>query len=153
MSRAVHLSHLATLHCHQQFEALYPEGMCPGWSIVVKGETSSSTSMFEINLLCDPGDQIALHFNPHFSSSRIICNSFLTNCWGKEEIINTFPFEAMEPFQVEIYSDQDYFHIFINENKILQYKHRQKQLSSITKLQILNDIAISSVEITKRDLY
>lgn len=56
-------------------------------------------------------------------------------------------------FQVEIYSDQDYFHIFIDENKILQYKHRQKQLSSITKLQILNDIAISSVEIIKRGLY
>lgn len=56
-------------------------------------------------------------------------------------------------FQVEIYSDQDYFHIFIDENKILQYKHRQKRLSSITKLQILNDIAISSVEITKRGFY
>lgn len=55
--------------------------------------------------------------------------------------------------QVEIYSDHDYFHIFIDEHKILQYKHRQKQLSSITKLQILNDITISSVEITKRGLY
>ncbi|XP_010021938.1 PREDICTED: grifin-like [Nestor notabilis] len=130
-----------------RFEALYPEGM------KVKGETSSSTSMFEINLLCDPGDQIALHFNPRFSSSRIVCNSFLANHWGKEEVNNTFPFKAKESFQVEIYSDQDYFHIFIDENKILQYKHRQKRLSSITKLQILNDIAISSVEITKRGLY
>lgn len=55
--------------------------------------------------------------------------------------------------QVEIYSDHDYFHIFIDEHKILQYKHRQKQLSSITKLQILNDITISSVEITKQGLY
>ncbi|KFW90183.1 Grifin, partial [Phalacrocorax carbo] len=107
---------------------------------------------FEINLLCDPGDQIALHFNPRFSSSRIICNSFLASHWGKEEVNKTFPFEAKKPFQVEIYSDQDYFHIFIDENKILQYKHRQKQLSSVTKLQILNDIAISSVEITKRGL-
>ncbi|KAM6407814.1 grifin [Rhynochetos jubatus] len=139
--------------CIAQFEALYPEGMCPGWSVVVKGETTSRTGMFEINLLCDPGDQIALHFNPRFSSSRIVCNSFLANHWGKEEVNNTFPFEAKEQFQVEIYSDQDYFHIFIDENKILQYKHRQKQLSSITKLQILNDIAISSVEITKRGLY
>uniref|UniRef100_A0A8B9QGG3 Galectin n=1 Tax=Apteryx owenii TaxID=8824 RepID=A0A8B9QGG3_APTOW len=136
-----------------QFEALYPEGMCPGWSIIVKGETSSSTSMFEINFLCDPGDQIAFHFNPRFASSRIVCNSFLANHWGKEEVNNTFPFEAKESFQVEIYSDQDYFHIFIDENKILQYKHRQKNLSSITKLQILNDIAISSVEITKRGLF
>lgn len=57
---------------------------------------------FEINLLCDPGDQIALHFNPRFSSSRIICNSFLANHWGKEEVNNTFPFEAKEPFQVTL---------------------------------------------------
>lgn len=28
-----------------QFEALHPEGISPGWSIVVKGETSSSSSM------------------------------------------------------------------------------------------------------------
>uniref|UniRef100_A0A8C3DGB2 Galectin-related inter-fiber protein n=2 Tax=Corvus moneduloides TaxID=1196302 RepID=A0A8C3DGB2_CORMO len=135
-----------------RFEALHPEGICPGWSIVVQGETSSSSSMFEINLLSDPGDQIALHFNPRFSSSRIVCNSFLNSHWGQEEVNNTFPFKAKEPFQVEIYSDQDYFHIFINENKVLQYKHRQKNLSSITKLQILNDIDISSVEITKRGL-
>uniref|UniRef100_A0A803WGV8 Galectin n=1 Tax=Ficedula albicollis TaxID=59894 RepID=A0A803WGV8_FICAL len=108
---------------------------------------------FEINLLCDPGDQIALHFNPRFSSSRIICNSFLNSHWGQEEVNSTFPFKAKEPFQVEIYSDQDYFHVFINENKVLQYKHRQKNLSSITKLQILDNIDISSVEITKRGLY
>ncbi|XP_053848346.1 grifin [Vidua macroura] len=136
-----------------RFEALHPEGICPGWSIVVKGETSSSSSMFEINLLCDPGDQIALHFNPRLSSSRIVCNSFLNSHWGQEEVNSTFPFKAKEPFQVEIYSDQDYFHIFINENKVLQYKHRQKNLSSITKLQILDDIDFSSVEITKRGLY
>lgn len=41
---------LSTVPCFvitswRQFEALYPEGMCPGWSVVVKGETSSSTSM------------------------------------------------------------------------------------------------------------
>ena len=57
---------------------------------------------FEINLLCDPGDQIALHFNPRFSNSRIVCNSFLANHWGKEEVNNTFPFEAKEPFQVTL---------------------------------------------------
>ncbi|NWW77815.1 GRIFN protein, partial [Climacteris rufus] len=135
-----------------QFEALHPEGICPGWSIVVKGETSSSSSTFEINLLCDPGDQIALHFNPHFCSSRIVCNSFLNSHWGQEEVNKTFPFEAKEPFQVEIYSDQDYFHIFINQHKVLQYKHWQKNLSSVTKLQILNDVDISSVEIIKQGL-
>lgn len=57
---------------------------------------------FEINLLCEPGDQIALHFNPRFSSSRIVCNSFLNSLWGQEEVNNTFPFKAKEPFQVTL---------------------------------------------------
>ncbi|KAF4793649.1 Grifin [Turdus rufiventris] len=117
------------------------------------GISSFQARLFEINLLCEPGDQIALHFNPRFSSSRIVCNSFLNSVWGQEEVNNTFPFKAKEPFQVEIYSDQDYFHVFINENKVLQYKHRQKNLSSITKLQILDDVDISSVEITKRVVF
>lgn len=83
---------------------------------------------------------------PDLSAHR--CDS--TEVWGGcVHLVNVT--ESL--FQVEIYSDQDYFHIFIDENKILQYKHRQKQLSSITKLQILNDIEISSVEITKRGLY
>ncbi|XP_009992011.1 PREDICTED: grifin-like [Chaetura pelagica] len=65
----------------KQFKALYPEGTCPGWCVMVKGETSSHTSMFEINLL---SHQIVLHFNPHFSSSKTVCNSLLTNHLGKE---------------------------------------------------------------------
>ncbi|XP_019397711.1 PREDICTED: grifin [Crocodylus porosus] len=136
-----------------RFEASCPEGICPGWSVTVKGETSSSTSMFEINFLCDPGDRIAFHLNPRFADSKFFCNSFLASHWGQEEVTDTFPLAAKQPFQIEIYSDQDYFHVFIDENKILQFKHRQKQLSSITKLQILNDITISAVEITKRALY
>lgn len=57
---------------------------------------------FEINFLSHPGDQIAFHFNPRFASSRIVCNSFLANHWGKEEVNKTFPFEAKEPFQVAL---------------------------------------------------
>uniref|UniRef100_A0A8D0G991 Galectin n=1 Tax=Sphenodon punctatus TaxID=8508 RepID=A0A8D0G991_SPHPU len=135
------------------FEVLCPEGMCPGWSVIVKGETSANANTFEINFLCDLGEQIAFHFNPRFSDSVIVCNSFLANRWGREEVTDTFPLEADAPFQIEIYSDQDYFHAFVDENKILQYKHRQKQLSSITKMQIMNGINVASVEITKRGLY
>ncbi|XP_050822350.1 grifin [Gopherus flavomarginatus] len=136
-----------------RFEASYPEGLCPGWSVIVKGETNSNANMFEINFLCNAGDQIAFHFNPCFADSKIICNSFLSNRWGPEEVTDTFPLKAKEPFQIEIYSDPDYFHVSIDENKILQYKHRQKQLSAITKLQVVNDVRISSMEITKRGLY
>ncbi|NWQ81201.1 GRIFN protein, partial [Columbina picui] len=150
-----------------QFEALYPEGMCPGWSIVVKGETSSRTSIlnFELSLiptitkqklnysLLLPKEGMSTVCGSSGTMYRPIPGHSLTR-WqqGPVGMCSHIMNLTQSLFQVEIYSDQDYFHIFINENKILQYKHRQKQLSSITKLQILNDIAISSVEITKRGL-
>uniref|UniRef100_A0A8C5WL24 Galectin n=1 Tax=Leptobrachium leishanense TaxID=445787 RepID=A0A8C5WL24_9ANUR len=136
-----------------KFEASFPQGLCPGWSVIVKGETSSSENDFEINFLSESGDQIAFHFNPRFSEGNIICNSFLGSRWGQEERADTFPMEAKEPFLVEIYSDQEHFQVFVDDNKIMQYRHRVKQFSGITKVQILNDINISSVEITRRELY
>uniref|UniRef100_A0ACB8FLN6 Uncharacterized protein n=1 Tax=Sphaerodactylus townsendi TaxID=933632 RepID=A0ACB8FLN6_9SAUR len=137
----------------EMFEATNPDGLCPGWSVRVRGETGSRTNAFQINFLCGRGEQIAFHFNPRFKDSVIVCNSFLDNRWGQEVLIDTFPLVAKEPFQIEIYSDHDYFHIFVDERKVLQYEHRQKQLSAISKVQILDDVQISSVEVTRRGLY
>ncbi|XP_056390703.1 grifin [Hyla sarda] len=136
-----------------QFEASCPQGLCPGWSLILKGETSSTADAFEINFLSDSGDQIAFHFNPRFSEGSIICNSFLSSQWGKEERTDTFPMEANDPFQIEIYSDRENFQVFVDDNKIILYRHRTKHLAAITKVQILNDINISSVEISRREMY
>ncbi|XP_075037583.1 grifin [Mixophyes fleayi] len=136
-----------------KFEASCPQGICPGWSVLIKGETSSSENDFEINFLTDSGDQIAFHFNPRFAESSIICNSFLSSHWGQEERIDTFPMEANEPFQIEIYSDRENFQVYVDDSKIIQYRHRMKQFSGITKVQILNDINVSSVEISRREMY
>ncbi|XP_041434575.1 grifin-like isoform X2 [Xenopus laevis] len=136
-----------------KFEASCPQGFCPGWSVVVKGESSSSGNDFEINFLTDSIDQIAFHLNPRYSEGSIICNSFLSNHWGQEERTDIFPFEANKPFQIEIYSDREHFDVFIDDNKIIQYKHRMEQFRDITKVQILNDINISSVEVTRRELH
>lgn len=71
-------------------------------------ETNSSLmlhalrSRFEINFLCDRDDRIAFHFNPRFTESDIVCNSFMANHWGQEERCTNFPFGAEEPFQVTI---------------------------------------------------
>ncbi|KAG8432995.1 hypothetical protein GDO86_017313 [Hymenochirus boettgeri] len=136
-----------------KFEALNPQGLSPGWSLVVKGVSRSSADNFEINFLNDSEDQIAFHFNPRFSERSIICNSFLSNHWGQEERTDTFPLEANEPFQIEIYSDHEHFKVLIEDCKLIQYRQRIKQFNIITKVQILNDINISSVEITRRELY
>ncbi|NXN94600.1 GRIFN protein, partial [Rhinopomastus cyanomelas] len=135
----------------------YPEGLCPGWSIVVKGTSLQQLSITSfslcLNLLCDPGDQIVLHFNPRFSSFRIVHNSFLANHCRKEEVNNTFPFEAKELFQVTWCHPMGLLEaIFTDEYKILQYKHCQRQPSTITTLQILNDITVSSVQLTRQPL-
>ncbi|XP_063788486.1 grifin [Pseudophryne corroboree] len=136
-----------------KFEASYPQGFCPGWSVIVKGETSSSENDFEINFLTDSGDQIAFHFNPRFSESSIVCNSFLSSHWGQEERTDSFPIEANEPFQIEIYSDRENFQVYVDDSKIIQYRHRMKQFPAITKVQVLNDITVSSVEISRREMY
>ncbi|XP_034154649.1 grifin [Pangasianodon hypophthalmus] len=136
-----------------RFEASCPDGLCPGWSIIVKGQSSSQANKFEINFLCDQDDRIAFHFNPRFTESDIVCNSFLTNRWGQEERCSNLPFGTNEPFQIEIDSDDDNFHVYIDETKIMQYKHRVKDLKTITKVQVVNDINISSVEIIKKHFF
>ncbi|XP_060798098.1 grifin [Neoarius graeffei] len=136
-----------------RFEASCPDGLCPGWSVILKGQSNSQANKFEINFLCDQDDRIAFHFNPRFTESDIVCNSFLANRWGQEERCTTFPFGTDEPFQIEIDSDEDYFHVHIDDTKIMQYKHRLKELKTISKVQVMNDIDIFSVEITKKYFY
>ncbi|KAA0705466.1 Grifin DrGRIFIN [Triplophysa tibetana] len=136
-----------------QFEASCHDGLCPGWSFILKGETQAKADKFEINFLCDRDDRIAFHFNPRFTESDIICNSFIANHWGKEERCSNFPFGIEEPFQIEIWSDNEHFHVYIDDTKIMQYKHRVEDLKTITKVQVVHDVNISSLEIAKKHHY
>uniref|UniRef100_A0A4W4DM07 Galectin n=1 Tax=Electrophorus electricus TaxID=8005 RepID=A0A4W4DM07_ELEEL len=86
-------------------------------------------AMFEINFLCDRDDRIAFRFKLHFTKSDIICNSFTGNCWGQEKSSSNFHFSTDEPFQVEIYSNNDYFHIYFADTFLLEH---------VTSLQIVN---------------
>lgn len=55
--------------------------------------------------------------------------------------------------QIEIYSDNDNFHVYIDETKVMQYKHRVEDLKTVTKVQVVNDVNISSLEISKKHFY
>jgi len=55
--------------------------------------------------------------------------------------------------QIEIYSDNDNFHVYIDEVMVMQYKHRVEELNTITKVQVVNDVNISSLEITKKHFF
>ncbi|XP_035385075.1 grifin [Electrophorus electricus] len=104
-----------------QFEVSCPGELCPGSSIILKRKTFSKSSRFEINFLCDRDDRIAFRFKLHFTKSDIICNSFTGNCWGQEKSSSNFHFSTDEPFQVEIYSNNDYFHIYFADTFLLEH--------------------------------
>ncbi|XP_031805258.1 grifin [Sarcophilus harrisii] len=157
----VSIPEFPSLSFHSQFEAFCSGGLVPGWSLIVQGQSNSKDDEFEINFLCESGN-IAFHFKPRFSNGTLVCNSFQHNHWGEEEIYNVFPLELKEPFevktrlfpsQIEVFSDSEHFHVFIQENKVAQYEHRQKPLSSITKVQVLNDLRFPLVELSKKRLY
>lgn len=52
-----------------------------------------------------------------------------------------------------MYSDNEFFYVYIDEVKIMQYKHRVEDLKTITKVQVVNDMNISSLMITKKQFY
>ncbi|XP_027730458.1 grifin [Vombatus ursinus] len=135
-----------------QFEAFCSGGLVPGWSLIVQGQSNSKDDEFEINFLSESGE-IAFHFKPRFSNGTLVCNSFQGSRWGEEEVYSVFPLELKEPFEIEIFSDSEYFHVFIQESKVAQYEHRHKPLASITKVQVLNDLRFPLVELSKKRLY
>lgn len=80
----------------------------------------SDSPRFEINFLCDQDDRIAFHFNPRFTESDIVCNSFLANQWGQEERCTNFPFGTDEHFQVKENVTITIYHVlYIHTYKVL----------------------------------
>ncbi|XP_035145349.1 grifin isoform X2 [Callithrix jacchus] len=134
-----------------QFEAFCAGGLAPGWSLLVQGQADSGEDRFEINFLLETGD-IAFHVKPRFSSATIVGNAFQGGCWGPEEVSSIFPLALGEPFEMEVSSDSEHFHVYAQEHKILQFPHRQRPLGAITRVRVLSDHHLAQVELAKRGL-
>nr|XP_012807350.1 grifin isoform X2 [Jaculus jaculus] len=134
-----------------QFEAFCAGGLAPGWSLMVQGQTDSGEDKFEINFLTDTGD-IAFHVKPRFSSATMVGNTFQGGHWGQEEVSSVFPLALGEPFEMEVTTDAENFHVYAQEHKILQFPHRHRQLAAITRVQVLSDHRLVQVELAKRSL-
>ncbi|XP_021565289.1 grifin-like, partial [Carlito syrichta] len=134
-----------------QFEAFCAGGLAPGWSLLVQGQSDSGEDKFEINFLSESGD-IAFHVKPRFSSTTMVGNAFQGGCWGQEEVSSIFPLVLGEPFEMEVSSDAEHFHVYAQEHKVLQFPHRQRPLAAITRVRVLSDRRLAQVELAKRDL-
>ncbi|XP_032119670.1 grifin isoform X2 [Sapajus apella] len=134
-----------------QFEAFCAGGLAPGWSLLVQGQADSGEDRFEINFLSETGD-IAFHVKPRFSSATVVGNAFQGGHWGPEEVSNIFPLAVGEPFEMEVSSDAEHFHVYAQEHKVLQFPHRQRPLGIITRVRVLSDHHLAQVELAKRGL-
>ncbi|XP_075850959.1 grifin [Microcebus murinus] len=135
----------------KQFEAFCAGGLAPGWSLLVQGQSDSGDDKFEIDFLSEAGD-IAFHIKPRFSSATMVGNACQGGRWGEEEVSSIFPLSLGEPFEMEVSSDSEHFHVYAQEHKVLQFPHRQRPLAAITRVRVLSDRNLAQVELAKRGL-
>ncbi|XP_014651095.1 PREDICTED: grifin [Ceratotherium simum simum] len=138
-------------HRPGQFEAFCAAGLVPGWNLLVQGHSDSGEDKFEINFLSEKGD-IVFHIKPRFSSATMVGNAFQGGRWGQEEVSSVFPLVLGEPFEMEVSSDAEHFHVHAQEHKVLQFAHRHRPLAAITRVQVLSDHRLAQVELARRSL-
>ncbi|XP_043312080.1 grifin isoform X1 [Cervus canadensis] len=140
-------------HCLElsTFEAFHAGGLAPGWNLLVQGHSDSGEDQFEINFLSETGD-IVFHIKPRFSSATMVANTFQGGRWGQEEVSSVFPLVLGEPFEMEVSSDAEHFHVHAQEHKVLQFAHRHRPLAAITRVQVLSDHRLAQVELARKGL-
>ncbi|XP_071069669.1 grifin isoform X2 [Dasypus novemcinctus] len=132
-----------------QFEAFCAGGLAPGWSLLVRGRSDSKEDKFEIDFLSEGGD-VAFHHKPCFSSASAVGNAFQGGRWGPEEVASVFPLARGEPFELEVSSDAEHFHVFAQERRVPQFAHRQRPLAAVTRVRVLGDLPLAQVELARR---
>ncbi|CAK6432056.1 unnamed protein product [Pipistrellus nathusii] len=127
------------------YENVFPEGLMPHMLITVLGIVNLNAKSFVLDF--KTRNDIAFHFNPRFNNKVIVCNTHI-NGWGQEERTATFPFEAGKPFKILVLVESQHFKVAVNDNHLLMYNHRMKNLKDIKKLVVSGDISLTSVSHT-----
>uniref|UniRef100_A0A8D0F6Y9 Galectin n=1 Tax=Strix occidentalis caurina TaxID=311401 RepID=A0A8D0F6Y9_STROC len=120
--------------------------LCPGCTVVIKGEVNKNAKSFAINLKPSDSRDIALHLNPRVKNKVFVRNSYLRDSWGEEEKeMTSFPFSPGMYFELIIFCDAHGFRVAVNGVHMLEYKHRFKQLGKINTVEISGDIKVLDV--------
>ncbi|KAF6351547.1 galectin 3 [Rhinolophus ferrumequinum] len=127
------------------YNLAFPGGVMPRMLITIMGTINPKANRLVLDF--KRGDDIAFHFNPRFNEDNkrvIVCNSKLSNNWGREERQMTFPFESGKPFKIQVLVESDHFKVAVNDAHLLQYNHRMKNLKEINAMAISGDISLTS---------
>ncbi|KAM4713412.1 galectin-8-like [Anableps anableps] len=128
------------------FRGRLEKGLRVGRGIIIKGRTSPNANSFGVNLRDASGSNIVLHLNPRLKKRVLVRNSFLSECWGPEELnLDSFPFTAGEYFEMIILCELHHFRVAVNGLHQFDYKHRVQDLSTIGHLEVLGDVSLLDV--------
>ncbi|XP_077994876.1 galectin-8-like [Glandiceps talaboti] len=111
------------------YSGCIPGGMYPGRLIYVSGIANSQPDRFRVDLCKRDSEvthhEIALHLNPRFGKSQIVCNTKKNDKWGAEERnAPYFPFAPNTNFEIIILCEPGSYKVAVNGRHLLEYAHR-----------------------------
>ncbi|XP_042693696.1 galectin-2 isoform X2 [Centrocercus urophasianus] len=94
-----------------------------GGTMKIKGHISEDADRFAINLGCKPSD-LALHFNPRFKESVIVCNSLCSDNWQQEQRDKHFCFHKGSTVKIIIEFLGDKFVVKLPDGHEVEFPNR-----------------------------
>ncbi|NXV18912.1 LEG2 protein, partial [Cepphus grylle] len=97
--------------------------MKTGDTLKIKGKISEDADGFSINLGCRSSD-LALHLNPRFNESVIVCNSRCSSAWQEEHRDNNLGFSKGCTIKITIEMLADKFQVKLPGDHEVEFPNR-----------------------------
>uniref|UniRef100_A0AAY5L3B1 Galectin n=1 Tax=Esox lucius TaxID=8010 RepID=A0AAY5L3B1_ESOLU len=91
-------------------------------------------------------DNFALHFNPRFSSEKIVLNSLSGGSWGDENHEMHFPFQTGEEFKLAINFTNEQFYIKLPDGHMIDFPNRLGDCK-YNQFMVDGDVKIVSIKV------
>ncbi|KFR08874.1 hypothetical protein Y956_01190, partial [Nipponia nippon] len=119
--------------------------MKTGDTLKVKGKISDDADRFSINLGCKSSD-LALHFNPRFDESVIVCNSRCSNAWEAEHRDNHLCFSKGSTIKIIIEMLEDKFRVKLPDGHEVEFPNRHSY-SKICYMSVKGGFRVTSFKL------
>nr|XP_004650647.1 galectin-2 [Jaculus jaculus] len=97
--------------------------MKTGMTLKLKGKIEDSVDSFVINL-GQGTDKLALHFNPRFNESTIVCNSQDGGSWGQEQRDDHMCFSPGSSVKISVTFQDNEFEVTLPDGHKLTFPNR-----------------------------